>query len=71
MFTIILFKKAISAGLRHFVYLLKCAIDYKGAPLESFLLELFAGVIAFASYGVRPDAVGDCQAMMARDFQMR
>ncbi len=27
----------------------------------------------FASHhnGVRPDAVGECHAMMARDFQMR
>jgi hypothetical protein len=40
-------------------------------PLESFLLELLAGGFAFASYGVRPDAVGECQAMMAGDFQTR
>ena len=43
----------------------------KRRPLESFLFELFAGGFAFASYGVRPDAVGECQAMMAGDFQMR
>ena len=39
--------------------------------MESFLFELFAGEFAFASYGVRSDAVGECQAMMAGDFQMR
>jgi len=43
----------------------------KCRPLESFLFELSAGGFEFASYGVRPDAVGECQAMMAGDFQMR
>jgi len=43
----------------------------KSRPLESFLFELFAGGFAFVSYGVRPDAVGECQAMMAGDFQTR
>jgi hypothetical protein len=37
----------------------------KRSPLESFLFELLAEGFAFASYGVRPDAVGECQAMMA------
>ena len=36
----------------------------KRSPLESFLFELFGREFAFASYGVRPDAVGECQAMM-------
>lgn len=43
----------------------------KSRPLESFLFELFAGGFAFVSYGVRPDAVGECQAMMVGDFQTR
>jgi hypothetical protein len=43
----------------------------KRRPLESFLFELFAEGFDFASYGVRPDAVGECQAMMAGDFQTR
>ncbi|RLI48123.1 MAG: hypothetical protein DRP09_21725 [Candidatus Thorarchaeota archaeon] len=48
-------------------------------PLEAietwFLGKLFIrtlqGKFAFASYGVRLDAVGECQAMIARDFQTR
>jgi hypothetical protein len=43
----------------------------KRRPLESFLFELSGEESAFASYGVRPDAVGECQAMMAGDFQTR
>jgi hypothetical protein len=43
----------------------------KRRPLESFLFELFAVGFDFASYGVRPDAVGECQAMMVGDFQTR
>ena len=46
-------------------------LSEKYRPLESFLFELFAGGFAFASYGVRPDAVGECPAMMVGDFQMR
>jgi hypothetical protein len=56
---------------QYMMYFLKCAIKYLGASLESFLLKLFREEFSFASYGVRPDAVGECQAMMARDFQMR
>ena len=52
-------------------YFFKCAIEYLGTSLESFLLKLFREEFSFASYGVRPDAIGECQAMMARDFQMR
>jgi len=43
----------------------------KRRPLESFLFELSARGFDFASYGVRPEAVGECQAMMAGDFQTR